>query len=163
MNTAVRAKAMAIALGQGFASPHEVVAWVDGLIVDSATTDPSLADASLSERDLNGLISALERFAEKTCIDNMEELWAMVLGEFNLWFSDHPRDGPAIARVLFRMAQDGEVPGAEAEAEMGWFDDAYDLAIAGIHGRVERVEAELRVFLAQYANNDNEADLILNG
>ena len=49
MDASVRAKALARLLALGFASPHDVVAWVDTLIAEAQVPNEFLIDAALSE------------------------------------------------------------------------------------------------------------------
>jgi hypothetical protein len=147
----VRARALARLLTRGLASPREVVAWVDTLIAQAPFPHEALIEAALSETRRGDLISALNRFADVSGVDDGPVVWTAILRELGGWLRDHPDDGPRIADVLYGMAVDGEYPDAEAEGEMYQLDDEYELAATGVHRSRPEVDRQLREFLGRYA------------
>lgn len=101
LQAVVRARALARTLTLGLASPSDVISWVDGVIVETEAPDSFLIDASLSERDVNSLISTLEQFLEHAGMADGPERWSAGIGELSALFKNHSEDGPRIASVLY--------------------------------------------------------------
>ena len=151
MDASVRAKALARLLALGCVDPRDVVAWVYTLIVEAHVPHEFLIDAALSETRRGELITALEKFAATTRPGDASGVWSAVLGGLHAWLLKHPDDGPRIAQALYEMAVAGEYPDSDAEGEMYTWDDQYELAVTGVYGARDEVDANLRTFLARYA------------
>lgn len=151
MDASVRAKALARLLALGFAEPRDIVAWVDSLIVEAQVPNEFLIDAALSETKRGELITALGRFGATARTGDASEVWSAIFGGLHAWLLKHPEDGPRIAHTLYEMAVAGEYPDSDAEGEMYMLDDQYELAVNGVYGARDEVDANLRTFLARYA------------
>jgi len=151
MELAVKARSLARALAWGFAEPAPIVAWVDELIVAQDRPDWFLLDASLAERRVPELVSALESFADRTGSPPPQLVAHALLGHLHQWLLRHPEDGRRIARLLHHMVVESDLPARGAEGDMYYFDDAYDLADSGVYGSVENVNDELKSFLEGFA------------
>ena len=149
MQPPVRASALAWLLAHGLVSTREVVAWVDTLLAQARMPDEALIEAALSESRRGDLITALNRFAKASDVEDGPVVWSAILGELSRWLRDHPDDGPRIAHVLYDMAAAGEVPDEDAQYVMYTVGDEYELA--GVHRSRAEVDGLLRDFLQRYA------------
>jgi hypothetical protein len=144
---AVRAKAYARLLARGYATPPEVVAWVDERITGTAEPAAQLLDASLCAANRAALIGALNAFGDAGGADDAT-VSREVLAALHAWFESHPAEGRRIAHSLYEMATAGEYPDSDARYEMCTIKDRYELA--DIFSTSQQAGDALRVFLARY-------------
>ena len=81
-------------------------------------------------------------------------VWAALMGDWLRILDAEPDRDSQIAKVLFDLAMDGEVPTREASAAMYSFWDAIDLAKQGSFGSLDEERAKLREFLQRWSDPD---------
>lgn len=134
-------------LSAGMAPLCEAVAWADGLI--ARLDEPPYWLIAVSMAD--GVEEALRALEDVKGQVDRAEVWAMLLGNWRELLERHPERDSDIARALYGLAAEGDVPAPGLEGEMMSFWDAIDLARDGIHGVLEEERARLMSFLARWS------------
>jgi hypothetical protein len=122
-------------------------AWADQLIMRMDKPHDWLIDVSTATTTADAR-DALVR-AEGTPDTN--QVWAALMGDWLRLLDAQPERDSEIAKVLFELAMDGDVPEQGTSAAMYSFWDAIDLAKDGTFGTLEEERAKLRDFLHRWS------------
>lgn len=127
----------------------DVIAWCDSIIMAEALPDINIIEASISgSKGVNAVADALSQV--RGDFDKSAVTRRIFRSMFDLVSQDR-KQAPKIARQLYHMAIDNDVPNDEAEPEMWYFWDAIDLAVDGIHGDEEKLIDEMLQFLKTHS------------
>lgn len=142
-----QAQALRIGYVAGYVAPTEIIAWADDIIARSAVAVPEIIRVSLSgDQPAAELAAALDGIPGEVRPERVVDL---VLCEMARAIRRDPGLGRILARTLYEMYLDGLVSD-ESKGEMGYFDDAFDLAANGAYGTVEQVQAKMIAFLSKW-------------
>ncbi len=83
---------------------------------------------------------------------NMTSVWSALMAGWESLLTEEPGRDSEIARVLFDLAANGEMPAPEAECDMLTLWDGRDLARDGIYGDRYEQRERLRTFLRRWAS-----------
>lgn len=136
-------------LWEGLITLGEVQASADALILELDKPPLWLITTSMAQ-DIIEVISALA--ASPGDADAPAVRLAMLAGLRDL-LERRPDQDSEIARRLFFMADDGDVPAPGTEGEMMSFWDAIDLARDGTYGVLEVERAKMREFLERWSRS----------
>ena len=137
------------ALWLGMASVGDVVSWSDSIIEESSRPDAALVEIScMHKAHPLDVLHVLEFMSQG--ISTVEAL-PEVLGRAHAKLVADPRCGRALARGLYGVFVRCDYGVPEELRDIGWFDDAFDLAEQGVYGSVDDVQAALVRFMAQFA------------
>jgi hypothetical protein len=133
------------ALLLGIIQIKDVIAWCDSIIIEEELPDIAIIEASMSgSKGVNAVADALS--GVKGGFDK-RVVTKHIFGSMYDFVSQDRKQAPKVARQLYHMAIDNDVPSDEAEPEMWYFWDAIDLAVDGIHGDEEKLIDEMLQFL----------------
>jgi hypothetical protein len=142
-----QAQALRIGYVAGYIAPKKVIAWADDIIECSITAEPEIIRVSISENqpaaELAAALDAIPGEVRPAAVANL------VLHQMAEAMRRDPSIGQVLARTLYEMYLNGLVS-HEAEREMGYFDDAFDLAQSGAYGSIDKVQSELMAFLSKW-------------
>ena len=141
------AETLASLLDTGMVKTEKVIAWVDATIAEMDDPPIPLIDASLFTRDVNALVNSLRALPGKT--DQTEAL-RLTFYYMRESLAEDAELAPKIARALFRMAMDGQIPEG-GDGAMFHLDNAFSLADEGIYGDPLQVRQELQDFLDEHS------------
>ena len=143
-----QAEALRVGLLAGYVTPTEVVAWADGLIAADGLPEPELIEVSLGGgKPVDELARALNEIRGEV---RRPLLARAILGQMAAAVRRDAATGRAAARQLYQMWLDDLVPSPEARTQMIRLDDAFNLAESGTWGTLDKVQAELVEFLAEW-------------
>jgi len=135
-----------IGLASGYIELKDVVNWADKKIIDG-DEDPNLIEISISN-NRNELISILHN------INGTIDPKVVKIGFFcilNHHYRNNPDEHISIIRSLSLILRDNEESLTNEEINMiHYLDDAYDLAVRGVIGTIDRLKQELSSFLNNY-------------
>ena len=133
----------------GLFKKSEVIAWCDTIIMAEAAPDLAIIQASMAgSKGVNAVAQAL---AEVPGDYDRQVVIAQLLAVMRELLRQDRTQAPNVARWLYEMAMDDNVPDATARADMVYFWDTIDLALNGVLGDVEALTGELLQFLNKYA------------
>jgi hypothetical protein len=147
MTDAARAMAYARSLEYGFATPADIMPWLDSLILATEQPSDTLIDAALAGNDRKQMFSLLQVLGAGA---DPTEVARYRVVDMKTALERGDATEASIALALYRMATFEHVPHPAAVGAMFWFNDALDLAERRIQGEVEEVVAELWAFLEKY-------------
>jgi len=137
------------ALLLGMVQIKDVIAWCDSIIMAEETPDIAIIEASISgSKGVNAVADALS--AVKGEFDK-RAVTKRIFGSMYDLVNQDRKQAPKVARQLYHMAIDNDVPSDEAEPEMWYFWDAIDLAIDGVYGHEEKLIDEMLQFLKRHS------------
>lgn len=146
------AETLRVALGIGFATVADVVAWADGVIEADPRPDWAILDVSLgggrAPHEMTTLLRDVAGEADHVRV--MRRILARLLRALDA----DPSAGERIAGRLYRLASAGELP----EEHFGWdpysLDDAFELARIPAHGTMDDALRALHAYLVEHAAAD---------
>ncbi|MBK6922871.1 MAG: hypothetical protein IPH07_36120 [Deltaproteobacteria bacterium] len=129
------------------ATPAEVKTWADGVIASIENPEVWLIDVSMaaSKPELN---EALLRAPGEA---DAREVFCGIIASLTDLLACRPDLDSEIARALFQMYMDGDVPANEKLGEMASFWDDIDLARDGTYGDVDEQRERMRAFLERWS------------
>lgn len=140
-----RAEAYRAALLLGIIQIKDVTAWCDSIIIEEELPDIAIIEASISgSKGVNAVADALSGVKGES---DKRVVTKRIFGCMYDFVSQDRKQAPKVARQLYHMAIDNDVPNDEAEPEMWYFWDAIDLAVDGMHGDEEKLIDEMLQFL----------------
>lgn len=134
----------------GLATEAEVKAWADGLIVEADQPDASLIDISMAagKPELNEALELVPGQADARAV------FSGIIASLRDLLAHRPDLDSMIARALFYMYTDEDVPKQLSLGEMAGFWDDIDLARDGVWGDLEEQRRKLREFLERWSRAD---------
>jgi hypothetical protein len=133
----------------GLVEVQEVIAWADAIIMAEDAPDISLIEVSMAgSRGLQALTNALEDV--RGDYDKERVTKSVFTRMLDLTLREE-RSPAQIARALFVMAAEGEVPDDDARSIMMGFDEELSWAQNGSYEYVKSLETEMIQFLRQNA------------
>ena len=153
MDLKTEAEIMRICLELELISKSEVISWADNVVAKTDQPDLAVIEVSLAKNHyINDILKVLEDVGGTI---DLARLYQEVFALMKTKLQPDPDSETLIARALFRMAINGDVPDKSAAEEMYRFYDDLDLARYGYYKNrtVEDVRKQLRSFLNRYSNN----------
>jgi len=131
----------------------DIVQWADAQIRDQTNPAYELIDLALmSESNRFDTASQLLRIARPSM--TTAEILPYVLADAHKMLLDNPGFARALAEGMYQVWARDNGSFTEALALCGYFDDAYDLAQAGINATVEQIDQELLEFTEGFLSWD---------
>jgi hypothetical protein len=136
-------------LRDGLVSPDDVKEWADEVIAEIEDPDMWLIDVSMAPSKVE-LNEALERAPGEA---DARAVFSGIITPLKDLLARRPDLDSEIARALFHMHAQGDVPVNEALGEMAGFWDDIDLARDGIYGDREEARHRLEEFLEYWSRS----------
>lgn len=131
----------------------DIVQWADAQIRDQTNPAYELIELALmGESNRFDTASQLLRIARPAM--TTAELLPYILADAHKMLLDNPGFARALAEGMYQVWARDNHSFTEALALCGYFDDAYDLAQAGINATVEQIDQELLAFTGGFLNWD---------
>lgn len=125
-------------------SPSDAISWADEQIRQSDVPSTELIDLAVSDpASLHSVRAALEPLARP--IDPVSVIGSVFTDAHRELLRNHDF-GPLLARGLCELRSEYECEPPLGLEQMGWFDDAYAIAQAGMSPTEENVRDELLAF-----------------
>jgi uncharacterized protein (TIGR02996 family) len=149
-NDKARAEVFRIAIRSGCVDAREVIAWADGVILDSDVATADIIPVSLSSPWDGAEVEWALRGVDGEVSD--ETLVRAALQFLAFVARDYPERRRAVARALYELWSEGLTPDEDSARSMGWLEHAFSLAEEGLYtmDTLDEVEAELMQFLARW-------------
>jgi hypothetical protein len=137
-------------LRDGLATEAEVRAWADRLIDEEDQPDAWLIDVSMaaSKPELNEALELASGEADGRAV------FSGVMASLRDLLDRRPDVDAKIAKALFDMFMNEDVPMQQPPGDMAGFWDDIDLAREGICGELEAQRRRLREFLERWSRSD---------
>lgn len=137
-------------LRYGLATEAEVKAWADGLIDAGDKPEAWMIDVSMAtgKPELNEALKLVPGEADA------REVFSGIVASLRDLLDHQPDLDSRVARTLFDMYVNGDVPVQEPVGEMAGFWDDIDLARDGVWGDLEAHRGRLRDFLERWSRAD---------
>ncbi len=144
-----QAEVFRVGLLLGLFKLSDVIAWCDSVIMEEATPDIAIIEASISgSKGVNAVANALSEVEGEF---NKRSVTKLIFRSMYDSVNQDRKQAPQIAEWLYRMAFDYGAPDEEAESEMTYYYDAIDLAVDGIYGDAEKLTEKMLQFLHEYS------------
>ncbi|RIJ08242.1 hypothetical protein DXT77_22200 [Pseudomonas sp. 91RF] len=131
----------------------DIVQWADAQIRDQTNPAYALIELALmGESNRFDTANQLLRIARPSM--TTAELLPYVLADAHKMLLDNPGFARALAEGMYQVWARDNGSFTEALALCGYFDDAYDLARAGINATVDQINQELLAFTGGFLNWD---------
>jgi len=127
----------------------DVIAWADSVIEVDPQPDMAVIEVATSGRRQAADVSALLRNVAGEC-DPVVVLRRSMSDLRRALANDQSR-GPQIARWLYELATNGDLPESEFGVDAYMLEDRFALASSGTFGTYESAVKELDAYLAQHA------------
>ena len=127
----------------------DVIAWADSVIETDPQPDIAVIEVATSARRQAADVSSLLRNVAGEC-DPVVVL-RRSMSDLRLALATNPSRGPQIARWLYQLATNGELPESEFGIDAYMLEDWFALASSGTFGTHEGAVKELDAYLAQHA------------
>jgi len=141
----------------GVANMDDVVLWSDGVIAESDVAEEPFVDLSFAHKlhplTVMGKLESLS--LEVAVLDVLPAL----LGLAHKKLTADPEYGKGLARALYQIYVNCGFNIPKELHDIGWFDDAYDLASTGLSGTEEGVFEHLLQFTGKFEERANAAGL----
>jgi hypothetical protein len=144
----VQAEVYRLGLLSGYFTNDDVINWADHVIAEEDQPAIEVIDIAFGKR----LTSVdLARLLEKVKGEVKEDLpFKIMLGLYSKQLKTHDTTFAEIVKSLYLMLENRvTIPDKEVEMIL-YFDDGFDLAVAGYYGNLQDLESELREFLNKY-------------
>lgn len=139
---------LAFSLDHGLIEVADAVRWSDARLLARDDTPEALVDISLAGSLPADEVARLLRRVPGA--HDVQHTARRVLARMATALDAGRVTPERIARSLYAMYLDGQVPEPAAESDMMRLDDAFDLARSGTLGTLADAERELREFLGRY-------------
>jgi hypothetical protein len=137
-------------LRDGLTTEADVKAWADGLISEADQPEAWLIDVSMAtgKPELNEALELAPGEADARAV------FSGIMASLRDLLDHRPDLDSRIAKALFDMYVNGDVPLQEPVGEMAGFWDDIDLARDGVWGDLEAQRGRLRDFLERWSRAD---------
>ena len=131
----------------------DIVQWADAQIQDQANPAYELIELALMDKSNRfDIASQLQRIAPPSM--TTAEILPYVLADAHKMLLDNPSLGRMLAEGMYQVWARENDSFAEVLDLCSYFDDAYDLAQAGINATVEQIDQELLAFTEGFLSWD---------
>lgn len=155
----VQAEVYRLGLLSGYFANDNVINWADQVIAEEEKPDIEIIDVAFGKH-LKSI--DLARLLENVKGEIEAELpFKILLGLYSKELKEKTKTPSEVAKSVYFALNSITTtkPSSKEEQLIYYFDDRFDLAIAGVYGNLQDLENELRDFLSQY---EIFADVVLN-
>lgn len=138
-----------VALLLGIIQIENAIAWCDSIIMKEESPDIAIIEASISGS--KGATAVADALSEVKGEFDKRIVTKRIFGSMYDLVSQDRKQALKVARLLYHMAIDSDLPDEEVEPEMWYFDDAIYLARDRVYGDEEKVIDEMLQFLRTHS------------
>jgi len=146
----ISAKHLRIGFRLGIYDYDDVQRWVDSIILKSNEPCEEIIELSFSKREAIHEVYSLLSSLPNT--DEDDETLMKVLGDIKDEYLNDIRYCRDLSKSLYSYYIDSDYDVDEKLVDIGYFDDAYDLAVQGIGDTVESWHLRFQEFVNEFRN-----------